>query len=134
MTPQEWTLAAFIFAFGCCIGSFLNVVIYRLPREQSLIRPGSACPACGKAIAFYDNIPLISWLALGAKCRHCKAPISARYFIVELLTGSVFLGLYIVYFHTAVRTSVQVQGGWFVYLLHLVLLGAFVAGSGIDRK
>ena len=94
MTPQEWILAAFVFALGCCIGSFLNVVIYRLPREKSLVSPGSACPHCGKAIRFYDNIPLVSWLVLRAKCRNCKAPISARYFIVELLTGVVFLGLY----------------------------------------
>jgi len=134
VTPQEWTLAVFIFAFGCCIGSFLNVVIYRLPREKSLVHPGSACPSCGEPIRFYDNIPLLSWLALGAKCRHCKARISVRYFIVELLTGSVFLGLYLVYFHTSVRSGMHVPGGWFVYAVHLVLLGAFIAGSGIDLE
>jgi len=134
VTTQEWIWCAYILAFGCCIGSFLNVVIYRLPREKSLIKPGSACPGCGEPIRFYDNIPLVSWVLLGAKCRHCKSRISARYFIVELLTGSVFLGLYLVYFHTSVRPGMQVEGGWFVYLLHLVLLAAFIAGSGIDLE
>ncbi|MHC4521226.1 MAG: prepilin peptidase, partial [Planctomycetota bacterium] len=87
MTAQEWIWCAFIFAFGCCIGSFLNVVVYRLPREKSLVSPGSTCPACEKPIRFYDNIPLVSWIVLGAKCRHCKTRISPRYFIIELLTG-----------------------------------------------
>jgi leader peptidase (prepilin peptidase)/N-methyltransferase len=127
-------LAVFVFAFGCCIGSFLNVVIYRLPREKSLVHPGSSCPHCGKAIRFYDNIPLLSWLALGAKCRTCKAPISARYFVVELLTGSAFLGLYLIYFHSDVRPGMQVTGGWFVYAIHLVMVAAFIAGSGIDLE
>lgn len=134
MIPLHWILAVFIFAFGCCIGSFLNVVIYRLPRDKSLVRPGSACPHCGKAIRFYDNIPLLSWLALGAKCRYCKAPISARYFVVELLTGAVFLGLYLAYFHLGARPGMQVPGGWYIFLIHLVLLAAFIAGSGIDLE
>jgi leader peptidase (prepilin peptidase)/N-methyltransferase len=134
VTPQEWTLCIWIFAFGCCIGSFLNVVIYRLPREKSLVHPGSSCPHCGQAIRFYDNIPLLSWLILMAKCRRCKGPISPRYFIVELLTGSVFAGLYFAYFHTTVRPSVHVDGAWFVYLVHIALLGAFIAASGIDLE
>ena len=134
MTPQQWIVCFFIFAFGCCIGSFLNVVIYRLPREKSLVHPGSACPRCNRAIRFYDNIPLLSWVVLGAKCRHCKAPISPRYFIVELLTGSVFLGVYLLYFHTDIRPSMHVDSAWFVYLLHIVLLSAFIAASGIDLE
>jgi leader peptidase (prepilin peptidase)/N-methyltransferase len=134
VTPQEWIWAVFIFAFGCCIGSFLNVVMYRLPDGKSLVRPGSSCPHCGQAIRFYDNVPLLSWLLLRAKCRHCKGPISPRYFIVELLTGVVFLGLYIAYFHTAVRPSVHVDGAWFVYILHITLLAAFIAASGIDLE
>ena len=134
MTAQEWIWCAFIFSFGCCIGSFLNVVIYRLPREKSLVSPGSACPGCGTPIRFYDNIPLVSWLLLGAKCRQCKTPISPRYFIVELLTAVLFLGLYLLLFHTSVRPAVQVEGGWFVYCLYLVLVAAFIAGSGIDLE
>jgi len=65
----DWIWFVFTFAFGCCIGSFLNVVIYRLPRDKSLVTPPSACPSCGKHIHFYDNIPLFSWLFLGQKCR-----------------------------------------------------------------
>ncbi|MHC4511089.1 MAG: prepilin peptidase [Planctomycetota bacterium] len=126
----------FIFAFGCCVGSFLNVVVYRLPRDKSLVRPGSACPACGQHIRFYDNIPLISWLVLGRKCRYCKAAVSARYFVIELLTGTVFLGLFILYFHTDLRQSVQPfsERGWLIYLLHITMLAAFIAASAIDLE
>jgi len=132
----DWIWCAFIFAFGCCIGSFLNVVVYRLPRDKSLVRPPSACPACEKNIRFYDNIPLVSWLVLGRKCRHCKAPISPRYFIVELLTGCLFVGLFLLYYRTDVRPSVGslADGQWLVYLLHVILLGAFIAASAIDLE
>jgi len=131
----DWIWFVIIFAFGCCIGSFLNVVIYRLPRDQSLIMPPSACPACGRGIRFYDNVPLISWLVLGRKCRFCKAPISPRYFVIELLTGLVFLGLFIIYFRTDIRALVPfVKGGWFVYFVHLILLAALIAASAIDLE
>jgi len=132
----DWIWFVFIFAFGCCIGSFLNVVIYRLPRDRSLISPPSSCPACGKNIRFYDNIPLVSWLLLGRKCRYCKAPVSPRYFVIELLTGLVFLGLFVLYFYTDLRASVQpfLGRGWFIYLLHITLLAAFIAASAIDLE
>lgn len=81
----------FIFVFGAVIGSFLNVVIHRVPNEESIVFPNSACPKCGSAIKGYDNIPLISWLILGGKCRGCKAPISIRYPAVELLNGLLFV-------------------------------------------
>jgi leader peptidase (prepilin peptidase)/N-methyltransferase len=132
----NWIWFVFIFAYGCCIGSFLNVVIYRLPRDKSIVTPPSACPACGKHIRFYDNIPLVSWILLGRKCRFCKAPVSARYFIIELLTGSIFLGLFILYFYTDLRATVPpfLGGGWFVYLLHIILLASFIAASAIDLE
>lgn len=78
------------FLFGLVFGSFLNVCIYRMPRGLSVVRPRSACPACQSPIAAYDNIPVISWLLLRGKCRHCKARISPRYALVELLTGAFF--------------------------------------------
>jgi leader peptidase (prepilin peptidase)/N-methyltransferase len=84
-----------IIIFGLSWGSFLNVVIYRLPRRQSLIRPPSSCPACGQTIKPYDNIPLISFLLLKGKCRHCGASISWRYPLVEVLTAASFLLLYL---------------------------------------
>jgi leader peptidase (prepilin peptidase) / N-methyltransferase len=132
----DWIWFVFIFAFGCCIGSFLNVVIYRLPRDESLIKPPSACPACGTHIRFYDNIPLVSWLLLGAKCRHCKAPISPRYFVIELLTGLVFVGLFFLFFRTDLRAGVGPfpAGGWFIYLTSIILLAALIAASAIDLK
>jgi leader peptidase (prepilin peptidase)/N-methyltransferase len=88
-------IAAF-FLFGLVFGSFLNVCIYRMPRQLSVVRPRSACPACDTQIAAYDNIPVLSWLLLGGKCRHCKAAISPRYAVVELITGLFFATSYLV--------------------------------------
>ena len=76
-----------VFIFGLIIGSFLNVVIYRLPRRKSIVYPPSECPSCNTKIKFYDNIPVISYLILGGKCRTCKTKIPIRYPIIELLTG-----------------------------------------------
>ena len=83
-----------VFLYGLAIGSFLNVCIHRLPRGESIVRPRSRCPQCGHSIAAYDNIPLVSYLLLGGKCRHCRARISPLYFCVELTTGLLFLFLY----------------------------------------
>ncbi|HEY3912878.1 MAG TPA: prepilin peptidase [Verrucomicrobiae bacterium] len=83
-----WTLCFFV--FGCVVGSFLNVCIYRLPREESIVHPPSHCPHCGYSIPWYFNIPLVTWLWLRAQCANCGKEISARYFLVELLTGVVF--------------------------------------------
>jgi leader peptidase (prepilin peptidase)/N-methyltransferase len=79
------------FLVGLVIGSFLNVCILRIPAGKSIVLPASSCPKCGKAIASYDNIPVLSWLILGGKCRNCKTRISAMYPAVELLTGVLFL-------------------------------------------
>ena len=85
-------MVIFAFILGLAVGSFLNVVIYRVPRSQSVVSPPSACPACGNRIKGYDNIPVISWLILRGHCRHCKAAISARYPFVELSTA-IFFGV-----------------------------------------
>jgi leader peptidase (prepilin peptidase)/N-methyltransferase len=84
----------FAFIVGCIFGSFYNVVIYRLPLGQSIVRPASKCPACGQPIAAYDNIPLAGYLLLGGKCRRCKASISPRYPLVEALSGLLALLLF----------------------------------------
>lgn len=77
----------FVLCASACVGSFLNVVIARVPAGRSIVSPGSSCPRCGKLIAWYDNVPILSWLVLRAKCRNCGLPISARYPLVELLTA-----------------------------------------------
>jgi leader peptidase (prepilin peptidase)/N-methyltransferase len=87
-------LATAIFVLGLAFGSFLNVCIYRLPLGLSTVTPRSACPHCKQSIAFYDNMPVISWLILRGRCRHCKAPISPRYLLIELLTAALFLFCY----------------------------------------
>lgn len=132
----DWIWIFFTLALGCCVGSFLNVVVYRVPREKSLIRPGSACPSCDKHIRFYDNIPLLSWLILGRKCRYCKAPISPRYFVIELITGLLFVFTYFLLFRSGYRAGIPpfLSGGWLVYLLIIILLSALVACSAIDLE
>jgi leader peptidase (prepilin peptidase)/N-methyltransferase len=90
MTPI-WIIAAAVFVLGLCIGSFLNVCIYRLPAGQSIVSPGSRCPACGTAIRPWDNLPLVSFLLLRGRCRHCGRGISPRYPLVELLSGLLAL-------------------------------------------
>jgi leader peptidase (prepilin peptidase)/N-methyltransferase len=139
----EWIWLIFIFAFGSCVGSFLNVVIYRLPREKSLVTPPSTCPECNRRIKFYDNIPLISWIFLRGRCRYCKTRISPRYFVIELLTALLFVGVFVFYFSGNYRqigieatTAIGkfLAGGWFFYLTVMVLLTAFLAASAIDLE
>ena len=84
-------LTFLVFWFGACLGSFLNVCIYRIPREESVISPGSHCPHCNKAIHWYDNIPLVSYCILRARCRNCQGAISPRYVIVETLIAILFV-------------------------------------------
>jgi len=88
-------ISLFAFFLGAIIGSFLNVCIYRLPKKASIVTPGSHCPHCGKKIRFYDNIPIVSYLVLMGKCRHCKGPISPRYPVVEGLFGLLTLALFL---------------------------------------
>jgi leader peptidase (prepilin peptidase)/N-methyltransferase len=101
--PAVWAKVPFhfwsgvLFWVGCMVGSFLNVCIHRMPLGQSVVSPPSHCPHCKYSIPFYLNIPLVTWLMLRGKCKNCGAPISARYFLVELLTGLMFLGCWVLY-------------------------------------
>ena len=88
-----WYLAGWLFALGAAVGSFLNVVVYRVPAGKSLVHPGSHCPACGHPIRWYHNLPIVSWLWLRGRCRDCGAAIAARYPTVELATALLFVGL-----------------------------------------
>lgn len=85
----------FSFAMGACIASFLNVCIWRLPRNESVVRPASHCPNCNAPIKWHQNIPILSYLALGGKCANCRRPISMRYTIVEMLGGILFFSAYL---------------------------------------
>ena len=105
---------------GAVVGSFLNVVIHRLPRGESLVHPRSRCPACGRQIAGYDNVPIVSWLALRGRCRHCGEPISPRYPLVELLTALAFVAV------------VLVRGFDDDLVLELPFVAALIALAGID--
>ncbi len=135
MTPL-WLWAILFFVFGSCIGSFLNVVIWRIPRNGSIWRPAqSYCPHCEKPIAWYDNIPLLSWAALGAKCRRCGGGISARYPLVELTTALLFLGLLLGVYAGPLRPDLgRWPDNWPGYLAAVVLGSGLLAVSVIDLE
>jgi len=119
---------------GLLIGSFLNVVIYRVPNGRSIVSPPSACPHCGHEIAWYDNVPVVSWLILRAKCRNCGAPISARYPLVELGTGVAF-GLVAWHFGGPILDSVTtpaIISATLVLVAYLYFAAVSVALSLID--
>ena len=88
----------FFFCLGACVGSFLNVVVWRLPRGESIISPPSRCPYCEHPLAWYDNLPVIGWLKLRGRCRYCHNPISAQYPTIEFLTGLMFVVYYVAFF------------------------------------
>jgi leader peptidase (prepilin peptidase)/N-methyltransferase len=111
---------ALLAVLGAIIGSFLNVVIHRLPTGESLVSPGSRCPSCGKAIAPYDNVPVLSWILLQGRCRNCGARISPRYPAVELLTAAAFAAV------------VAVRGFDDDLVLELPFVACLIALAGID--
>lgn len=94
-TSHHAVLALFALIFGSCVGSFLNVCAYRIPKGMSLVRPRSRCPLCSTPIPARDNIPVLGWLLLWGKCRRCRGAFSPRYAIVELIVGLLFAGVYL---------------------------------------
>jgi leader peptidase (prepilin peptidase)/N-methyltransferase len=122
-----WLTCLFVAIFGAIIGSFLNVVIHRLPRDESIVFPNSRCPQCGTKIHSYDNLPIISYLLLRGRCRACRAHISARYPAVEALTALLYAGVFLV--------DVYWRGGLSaVILFDLVFVTALVALIFIDAE
>ena len=114
---------------GLLVGSFLNVCIFRLPRNcMSVVRPRSRCPKCRRLIAWYDNLPVLSWIALGGKCRSCKLPISPRYAAVELLTGLLFA------FAAWRLRALPAFEGASLFALHGLFIGALIASTFIDLE
>ena len=126
--PQNWEAVPFhfwslvFFSFGCIVGSFLNVCIYRMPLDLSVVSPPSHCPHCKYSIPFYLNVPLLTWLTLRGKCKNCGAPISPRYFVVELLTGLAFLACWLAFGHAS---------PW-IALVYCLFLAGLIAATFID--
>jgi leader peptidase (prepilin peptidase)/N-methyltransferase len=127
----ETLLIVFAFIFGCVWGSFFNVAIYRLPRAMSVVRPRSHCVACNAPIAWYDNIPLVSWLVLRGKCRQCGAPFSFRYFVVELLSGLLFAAVMMKYV-SVVTAKGHVAAGIAALVLHWLMVAGFIVLTFVD--
>jgi len=146
----------FLFALGACVGSFLNVVVWRLPRGESLSHPPSRCPKCGHKLAWRDNIPVVGWLFLRGKCRYCAATISARYPIIEAITGLLFVFYYVMFFvynigpcadqpllvggvdrfqrEVATVAPLTIDVMWPIFGLYLYLLASLLAASLIDGE
>ncbi|MBE6383361.1 MAG: prepilin peptidase [Lentisphaerae bacterium] len=124
-------LAFFSFWFGACIASFLNVVIWRVPRGESIVSPPSHCPKCNAPIKWWQNLPILSWLALRGKCANCRAPISPRYVLVELLGGALFLAVFMKFnpLGMPLDTHLWAVVAIFVYWIWIALM---IAGSFID--
>lgn len=127
--------------YGACVGSFLNVVIYRLPEGKSLIRPGSHCPHCGRKLPWWENIPILAWFYLGGKCRQCRNRISFQYPAVEAATAGLFALTFLCYYVFAGprggEQDFHILGffaTWPVLLVHLTLLAGLIAATMIDAR
>ncbi|MGA3067004.1 MAG: prepilin peptidase [Tepidisphaeraceae bacterium] len=141
----------YVFVLGACVGSFLNVLIYRLPRGDSLWWPPSRCPQCEHRLAWYDNIPVLGWIFLGGKCRYCRKRISPQYPIIEAITGLLFAFYYWMFFVQQIgpcRQPTFLFGPrdmfaampltpadiWPIYIMDMVLLAGMLAASVIDAE
>jgi leader peptidase (prepilin peptidase)/N-methyltransferase len=114
-----------VFGYGAIVGSFLNVLIYRMPLNMSVSKPPSHCPRCNTLLRFWDNIPLFAFLSLGGKCRYCRAPISWRYFGVELLTACLWTALF---YRIADKSSLS----WVDFLAQALFVSVLIAVIFID--
>ncbi|HUC85181.1 MAG TPA: prepilin peptidase, partial [Candidatus Acidoferrales bacterium] len=129
--PHIWAVVPFhfwslvFFVLGCIVGSFLNVCIYRMPRDLSIVTPPSHCPHCKYSIPFYLNVPLLTWLMLKGRCKNCGAPISPRYFIVELLTGLMFLACWLAF-------GLERPSGPWLALVYCLFLAGLIVATFID--
>ncbi len=133
---ESWAFGAFLFALGLCVGSFLNVCIHRLPAGKSLVWPPSHCPTCLAPIAWYDNIPVVSYFVLGGRCRSCRTPFSPRYMVVELVTGLLLFGYWLAYFKLGVRSGAEQAGADHlgVYAVYMALAAALLVCGVIDLE
>ncbi|MFO7870228.1 MAG: prepilin peptidase [Kiritimatiellia bacterium] len=135
--PLHSFFGAVSIAFGACIGSFLNVCVYRIPRDISLAAPRSFCPACKSKIPWYWNIPLVSFVVLGGHCRYCGARISARYFVVEALTALLFWLVYLKFLPLVPPASEPALGleparDFLLLPVYWLVVSGLIAGTFID--
>lgn len=143
------TWFVFVFAFGACVGSLVNVLVYRLPRGIGVVTPPSACPACGTRLTFRENIPILGWLLLRGRCRYCRAPISPEYPLVEAFVAVLFASFYVLWFMVERRTTsagldvASIRPEWAMngtpvtvplFLMVLGLLGSLTAMTLVDAK
>ena len=143
-TPETLWWLFFWTVLGLCVGSFLNAVIYRLPRNRSLLSPfWSACPDCGHRIRWYDNLPVISFILLRGRCRDCGLPISTGYMVIELSMALVVLMLLDAFFIGHVRSGLsnspfglidRLSQDWPILLAHIILFACLLPMSVIDLK
>jgi leader peptidase (prepilin peptidase) / N-methyltransferase len=155
MLMPDAVYIVFLFALGASIGSFLNVVVWRLPRGESLVKPPSHCPKCDHLLAWYDNIPVFGWIFLRGKCRYCKEPISPRYPIVEAITGLLFVFYYVMFFMVHIGPCAplpviqilpfasqrefwlmptNIMEHWAIFFLILFMISCLLASSLIDAE
>ena len=138
-------IVLFLLAFGACVGSFLNVVIYRMPEGLSIVRPASRCPKCNHHLRWFENLPILSWLALRGRCRSCSLPISSQYLLIELLVAVLFAGAYVIFFLAPPDTwwagiggewwrFVGLSGGWPALLIVLTVLCGLLVATVIDAR
>lgn len=135
MTLIPWFI--FVAVAGACVGSFLNVVIYRLPQGRSVVHPPSHDPKTGRRLAWFENIPVVSWLALRGRARFTGDPISIQYPLVEAVTALLFGGLFVAYYLTPLRPEFYHAGfeaTWPAFVVHLVLLASLLAATVIDFR
>ena len=143
------TTAIFVFAVGACVGSLINVVVYRMPLGLDVVRPTSRCPSCGTKLTWRENIPVLGWVFLGGKCRFCKSKISPEYPIVELIVAVLFGGAFVLWYMTPQDfTLLGVPIGWIspewaengaprtwpAFLVLITLLGSLVAMTIVDAR
>ncbi len=132
---DSWgVLTFFIALLGACVGSFLNVCIYRIPRDESVIHPRSHCPQCGRLIAWYDNIPLLSYLFLRARCRMCRAPISIRYPAIEALTALLFVLIWLRFepLRPGAMLGLPPLFDWKLLPVYWLFVGGLLLGTFVD--
>lgn len=137
MTPELLPWFILILIAGSCVGSFLNVVIYRLPAGESIVRPPSHCPRCGHQLRWFENVPVLAWFYLRRRCSQCKLPISIQYPLIEATTAILIAGLFYAYYLTTWHAEFLAAGffaTWPIWLVHAALIAGLLATTLIDAR